>query len=91
MPESGTLERLLLAGFRHRVVAPDAEAALKLVQTLAGAPLDPAAFHAAIAEALARGLIHEPVRLPEGSLHCHWHLQLTSAGVVAARALIAQE
>ena len=33
------------------------------------------------------GLIREPVRIPEGALHCHWRLELTPAGVVAARAL----
>ena len=27
-------------------------------------------------------------RLPEGSLQCHWRLELTPAGVARARALI---
>ena len=31
----------------------------------------------AVAEALAAGLIREPVVLPEGALQCHWRLQLT--------------
>jgi hypothetical protein len=33
-------------------------------------------------------LIQEPIRLPEGALQCHWHLELTPKGVQVARALL---
>lgn len=85
------IRTLLLVGFRNPVTAPNAEAAFEQVQALAGEPLDAALFHTAIAEAQARGLIREPVRLPEGSLQCHWRLELTPEGVAAARALIARD
>jgi hypothetical protein len=39
------------------------------------------------AACLRAGLIREPVRLPEGALQCHWHLELTPQGVEAARRL----
>jgi hypothetical protein len=80
---------LLRIGFGNVVQAPDAETAFQELQSLSGQALDPAAFHAAVAEALARGLIREPVRLPEGSLQCHWRLELTPEGVAAARAALA--
>jgi hypothetical protein len=44
-------------------------------------------FCDAVAACLREGLIREPVRLPEGALQCHWHLELTPNGVVAARLL----
>jgi hypothetical protein len=51
-------------------------------------PAVPAAdFHAAIAAALAEGLIRDPVRLEEGALHCRWVLELTPSGRAAARRL----
>jgi hypothetical protein len=50
--------------------------------------LDAVAFHAAVAEALAAGLIREPVILPPGALQCHWRLDLTPQGVARARELI---
>jgi hypothetical protein len=40
-----------------------------------------------VADALAAEYIHDPVRLPAGALHCHWHLELTPNGVEAARRL----
>ena len=85
------LSALLRIGFRHAVSAPNAEAACEQVRALAGTPLDAADFHDTVAEALRRGLIREPVRLPEGALQCHWRLELTPDGVAAARALIARD
>ncbi len=81
------LPRLLALGLRHRLTAPDAEAAFAAFRTVGGEEPEPAAFHEAVAEALARGLIRDPVRIPEGALQCQWHLELTPAGVAAARAL----
>ena len=82
---------VLRIGFRHLVTAPNAEDAFEQIRALADVPLDAAAFHDAVAEAVRRGLIRDPVRLPPGSLQCHWHLELTQAGTAAARALTAQD
>ena len=49
--------------------------------------LDPTACQSALAALLAEGLIHEPLRLEPGSLHCHWRLELTPSGRHAARTL----
>ena len=78
-PPADALRALLLAGYRHALTAANADEAFLRVQEIAGTPLDPAAFHAAVAEALAAGLIREPVVLPEGALQCHWRLRLTPA------------
>jgi hypothetical protein len=86
MPDA--LRALLLAGRRHAVVAANADEAFLRIQGIAAVPLDPAAFHAAVAEAVSAGLIREPIVLPEGALACHWRLSLTPAGLVRARDLI---
>ena len=52
---------------------------------LTGKPVRYEAFCNAVAACLRDGLIREPIRLPEGALQCHWHLELTPAGVAAAR------
>ena len=44
----------------------------------------PNAWQATVAEAVAAGLIHDPVRLLQGALQCYWHLELTTTGVAAA-------
>ena len=76
---------LLEVAFRHVINEPNIEAGYDRFRALSGGALDEDAFRAAIAEALRRGLIREPIRLPEGALQCHWHLELTQAGVAAAR------
>ena len=43
--------------------------------------IDYHAFCDAVAACLREGLIREPIRLPEGALQCHWHLELTPKGV----------
>jgi hypothetical protein len=78
---------LLLAGYHHAITAPNADAAFEQVQNIAGVPLDPVAFHEAVATCLRDGLILDPVRLTEQSLQCHWQLELTQAGVARARDL----
>jgi hypothetical protein len=45
------------------------------------------AFRDAVGACLRDGLIREPIRLPEGALQCHWHLELTPAGVATARSM----
>lgn len=82
------LSLLLRMGLRHAVVADNSDDALGRIAVLAGEPIDAPAFHAALAEALAEGLILDPVVLPQGALQCHWRLHLTPAGVARARELM---
>jgi hypothetical protein len=76
---------VLAVAFRHVVSEANIEAGFERVQALSGGALTEDSFRDAIAECLRRGLIREPIRLPEGALQCHWHLELTPAGVAAAR------
>jgi len=81
---------LLLTAFRHVISEPNVEAAHERFQNLSGWQGSCGMFCDTVAACLAEGLIREPIRLPEGALQCHWHLELTSAGVAAARSLAAQ-
>jgi hypothetical protein len=85
---SSVEDTLLRIGFRHRIVEPNVEAAFEQFARLTKRALTRAEFHVAIAYCLARGLIRDPVRLPEGALQCHWHFELTPTGVEEARRLI---
>ncbi len=88
MPTTDHARIVLLVGLRNSVTADNAEDGFARVQALSGKKLDAVLFHDALAACLRDGLIHEPVRLPEGALQCHWRLELTPKGVAAARALI---
>lgn len=79
--------QVLAVAFRHRILEPNVEAAFERFHALTGASLDYAHFRDAIDACLRAGLIREPVRLPDGALHCHWRLELTPDGVAAARAV----
>jgi hypothetical protein len=79
---------LLSTAFRHMISEPNIEAGFERFRALAGDVLGEDAFRAAVAACLRAGLIREPVRLPAGALHCHWHLELTPKGVAAARAAL---
>ena len=87
-PPTDALRTLLLVASRHAVTAANADEGLAKVQEIAATPLDLASLHAAVAAAVAAGLIPDPVVLPEGALACHWCLQLTPAGRNRAHALI---
>lgn len=80
---------LLTAAFRHVINEPTIEAGFRRFAALTADNIDFGAFSEAVAGCLRDGLIHEPIRLPEGALQCHWQLQLTPAGVAAARAALA--
>jgi hypothetical protein len=79
---------LLTIAFQHVINEPNLEAGYERFATLANGAVDENAFRDAIAICLRDGLIREPIRLPEGALQCHWHLELTPKGVAAARALL---
>jgi hypothetical protein len=78
---------LLTTAFRHRISEPNIEAGFDRFAELTAAAIDGDEFRDSVAACLRDGLIREPVRLPEGALQCHWHLELTPAGVEAARGL----
>ena len=73
--------------FRQRVTAPDSDAGLARLVASADREATADDWRTAVADALAAGYIHDPVRLPAGALQCHWHLELTPKGVEIARRL----
>jgi hypothetical protein len=76
---------VLATAFRHVINEPNIEAGFEQFAALAAVGVGYDAFRDAIAACLREGLIREPIRLPAGALQCHWHLELTPAGVAAAR------
>jgi hypothetical protein len=79
---------LLTTAFRHMINEPNLEAAFARFLSVSHENIELDAFCDAVATLGRDGLIHEPVRLPEGALQCHWHLELTPQGVAAARNLL---
>ncbi len=79
------LSLLLATAFRHVINQPNIEAGFARFAELTGGPVTYEAFCDAVTASLRDGLIREPIRLPEGALQCHWHLELTPKGVAAVR------
>jgi hypothetical protein len=79
---------LLATAFRHSINEPNIETGFGRLREVSGQPIEYDAFCAAVAACLREGLIREPIRLPEGALQCHWHLELTPKGVAAARWIV---
>jgi hypothetical protein len=82
---------LLITAFRHRINEANLDAGFERFNALTGTPVAYEAFCDAVAACLRDRLIREPIRLPEGALQCHWHLELTPAGVAAARQLLSNQ
>jgi hypothetical protein len=82
---------LLTTAFRHVINEANVEAGFAQFQSIAGEAIDFDAFRDAVALALRDGLIREPIRLPEGALQCHWHLELTPKGVEVTRSLLTRQ
>jgi hypothetical protein len=80
MDAAETTSLLLRIAFHHRPRAADVAEGLALIEQIAGHPIPEPAFRAALAKALADGLIHDPVRIAPGALQCHWQLEVTPAG-----------
>ena len=78
---------LLMAAFHHSIDEPNIEAGYERFRSIAIGSVDYQTFCDGVAACLREGLICEPIRLPEGALQCHWHLELTPNGVEAARKL----
>ena len=79
---------LLTTAFRHVINEPNIEAAFERFRLIT-CQGDYDKFREAVAVCVRDGLIREPVRLPEGALQCHWHLELTPKGVEAVRHIVA--
>jgi hypothetical protein len=82
-----TKSLLLTTAYRHMIQEANIEAAFTRIQATTDRTLDYDAFCDAVGAALREHLIREPIRLLEGALQCHWHLELTPQGVEAARML----
>ena len=76
---------LLTTALTHRIREANLEAGFERFSTLTGGAVSYGAFCDAVAASVRDGLVREPIRLPEGALQCHWHLELTPGGVAAAR------
>ncbi|WP_158928883.1 hypothetical protein [Acidisphaera sp. S103] len=76
---------LLITAFRHQINEPNIEAGHARFAELVGQEIGIDTFCDVVAACQRDGLIREPIRLPEGALQCHWHLELTPKGVAAAR------
>jgi hypothetical protein len=81
----GATTILLTVASRHTINEPNIEAGYARFANLAAQEIGLDAFSDAVAGCVHDGLIGEPVRLPEGALQCHGHLELTPKGVAAAR------
>jgi hypothetical protein len=88
MHEMDVLGLLLTTAFRHTINEPNIDAGFARFTALADEGASYTAFCDAVAAALRESLIREPIRLPEGALQCHWHLELTPKGVETARELL---
>ena len=78
-------DALLGVAAARLLTADTAEDGLAALAAATG--ISPEKLRVGVAEALAAGLIRDPVRLEAGALHCRWALELTPAGRAAARRL----
>jgi hypothetical protein len=82
---SPLLATLLSAIYRQPITAPDAESGVARLAAATDPKVPPDTWFATVAEAVAAGYLHDPVRLPPGALQCHWHLELTHKGIERLR------
>lgn len=75
---------LLRAVLDQPIVADTMEDGLDALSARLGGGLPRALLAASVQDAVAAGLVRDPVRLPQGALHCHWRLELTPLGRQAA-------
>ena len=79
---------LLTTAFHNIISAPTIEAGYDHFRSISGIAATFQEFCDAVVDCLREGLIHEPIRLPEGALQCHWHLELTPDGIEIARSIV---
>ncbi len=82
--EPATIDRILLAVLNDPVEADSAEQGLEILAARLACDARRTLIAAAIADGVRRGLLHEPVRLLEGALHCSWRLEPTPRGKALA-------
>ena len=80
MDAAETTSLLLRIALRHCPKAADVTEGLALVEQIAGQPIPEVIFRSALTQALADGVIYDPVRIAPGALQCHWQLEGTPAG-----------
>ena len=80
MTEIPALDDLLLEIFDQAIIAETMEAGLDMLADRLASDASRAVLAGVVQDAVAAGLMHDPVRLPPGALHCHWHLELTPRG-----------
>jgi hypothetical protein len=78
------VDRVLLAVLTDPIEADTMEIGFDVLSGRLGADSPRAALAAAIEDGVRRGLLHDPVRLAQGALHCHWHLEPTRRGKALA-------
>lgn len=71
---------ILAAAATHRIKEPDFDAGYDRFVALTGLAPTRQEFQDTVAACVAAGLARDPVRLVEGALQCHWHLEVTPAG-----------
>jgi len=74
---------ILATVVRHRIREADFDAGYDRFVALTGQAPTRQDFADAVAALVADRLVFDPVRLPEGALQCHWHLEPTAAGRAA--------
>jgi hypothetical protein len=82
---------LLRVAFRTPITEANIEAGYARFHTLDAHSIGYPSVCEAVASCLRDSLIREPIRLPEGALQCHWHLELTPEGVQAARTICGKD
>jgi hypothetical protein len=80
MTDMPTLDDLLLEISDQAIIADTMEDGLDILADRLGTDASRAVLAGVVQDAVATGLLHDPVRLPPGALHCHWHLELTPRG-----------
>ncbi len=82
LPAPGLREAILRLALRGGIREDEAIDGLRRVATALGQPV--AAVEPEIAAMVRAGLLRDPIRIPEGALKCHWHLEPTPAGAKLA-------
>ncbi|HWA78677.1 MAG TPA: hypothetical protein VG848_00055 [Acetobacteraceae bacterium] len=74
------IERVLRVVLNDPIDTDTMEQGLDVLSARLGVDTPQTVIAAAIAEAVRRGWLHDPVRLEPGALQCHWRLELTARG-----------
>ena len=84
MTDTPILDDLLLEILDQAIIADTMEDGLDTLADRLRTDASRAVLAGVVQDAVAAGLLHDPVRLPPRALHCHWYLELTPRGQQAA-------